>query len=78
MLVKFDEETYDYVVEAFQALPLAAIVNGEYICVHGGMSSRLQTIEQINEEIDRRLEPGDVDCLFNDLLWADPLPHRLA
>ena len=41
------------------------------------MSSRLTTLEQINA-IDRKKEPGSVDCLFNDLLWADPLKSKQA
>ena len=45
MLVKYDEETYDSVIDAFQTLPLAAIVNGEYIAIHGGISSRLETLD---------------------------------
>lgn len=77
MLVKYDEETYDTVIDAFQMLPLAAIVNGEYIAIHGGLSSRLESLDQINQ-IDRKQEPGAVECLFNDLLWADPLKTSQA
>lgn len=59
-------------MEAFQALPIAAVVNGEYLALHGGISSRLQTLDQIND-IDRFKEPENADLLFNDLLWADPM-----
>ena len=45
MIVKFDEETYETVIDMFQSLPLSAIVNGEYIAVHGGMSSRLESLD---------------------------------
>ena len=77
MINKFDEETYEAVIEAFQQLPLAAIVNGQYLALHGGVSARLESIEQINT-IDRNAEPGIEENLFNDLLWADPLRSRLA
>ena len=53
------------------------MVNGEYIAVHGGISSRLESLGQINE-IDRNCEPDIEESLFNDLLWADPLKSRLA
>ena len=77
MLMKYDEETFQAAIEAFQALPLAALVNGQYLALHGGISSRLQTLDQINE-IDRRGEPGDLESLFNDLLWADPIKTKDA
>ena len=45
MIIKFDEETYDTVIDAFQTMPLAAIVNGEYFAIHGGLSSFVESIE---------------------------------
>ena len=72
MLSKFDEETYEAVIDGFQQLPLAAMVNGEYIALHGGISSRLQSFGQINE-IERNCEPEIEESLFNDILWADPM-----
>ena len=45
MIVKYDEDTYEEVIEAFMRLPLAALVNGEYLAVHGGVSSRLETLD---------------------------------
>ena len=77
MISKFDEETYELVIEAFQQLPLAAIVNGEYIALHGGVSSRLESFEQINE-LERAREPESHDSLLNDLLWADPMVAKHA
>lgn len=77
MLQRYDEETFQAVIETFQALPLAAMVNGQHLALHGGISSRLETLDQINE-IDRRQEPGDVENLFNDLLWADPMKSKDA
>ena len=38
MLAKYDEETYEAVIDAFYELPLACIVNGEYLVLHGGIS----------------------------------------
>ena len=58
-------------MEAFDQLPVAAKVNGTYLCVHGGISSFVTSVDAINH-IDRKTEPPDDDCLFSDLLWADP------
>jgi serine/threonine-protein phosphatase 2B catalytic subunit len=58
-------------MEVFECLPLAAHVNGMYLCVHGGISDKLQNLSDINL-IDRIKEPED-DTLLADLLWADPM-----
>ena len=45
--------------------------------MHGGVSSRLESFDQINE-INRVQEPEVEESLLNDILWADPLKSRLA
>jgi len=37
-LKKFDEEVYEEFCDLFDTLPLACDVNGDYLCVHGGIS----------------------------------------
>lgn len=51
-----DESVFDAFIEAFESMPLAADVNGDYLCMHGGISPELQTVEDINK-IDRFIEP---------------------
>lgn len=58
-------------MEAFDALPLAAVINKQFLCIHGGLSPELHTLEDINT-IDRFREPP-THGLMCDLLWADPL-----
>ena len=43
VLIKYDEdsELYDYFMEAFDAMPVSADVNGDYLCMHGGVSPDL-------------------------------------
>ena len=67
----YDSEFYDTVMETFDRLPLAALVNGLYLCMHGGISERIRTVDDINL-IDRKQEPPEDEHLMNDLLWADP------
>ena len=45
MLECYDEECYQAVMDAFDQLPLAATVNGEYLAVHGGISERLTSLD---------------------------------
>lgn len=65
-----DLEMYDKTMELFDLLPVACCVNGEYLCMHGGVSVELTSLNRINR-INRKREPVAEDLLL-DLLWADP------
>ncbi|KAJ3737060.1 Metallo-dependent phosphatase-like protein [Lentinula guzmanii] len=56
--------------EVFDYLALGAVVDGRVLCVHGGLSPNLQTIDQIRS-IDRKQEVPH-DGPMCDLLWSDP------
>ena len=70
-LYLYDQEFYDWVMDAFDQLPLAAVLDNTYLCMHGGISNNVPSIEAINL-VDRKMEPPEEDCLMSDLLWADP------
>mmetsp|Transcript_12896 Transcript_12896/g.30976 ORF Transcript_12896/g.30976 Transcript_12896/m.30976 type:complete len:300 (+) Transcript_12896:81-980(+) len=58
--------------DVFNCFPVAGIVDEKIICMHGGLSPELNSMDQI-----RRLQrPTDVpdNGLMCDLLWADPEP----
>ncbi len=57
-------------------MPIAADVNGDYLCMHGGVSPDLNSTKDI-EKIDRKVEPP-LKGFLCDLLWADPLDDREA
>ena len=44
----FDEEVYDSFMDLFDHLPLAAIINGEIITLHGGITRGLEDLNHIN------------------------------
>lgn len=63
-------------LESFESMPLSAVVNNDYLCMHGGISASLADAEDINK-IDRFKEPP-LSGLLCDLLWADPVDDTLA
>ncbi|TFK63936.1 Metallo-dependent phosphatase, partial [Pluteus cervinus] len=71
-LHKYSEAVYEKCIESFCALPLGAIVDGRFFCVHGGISPELLKVEDMRR-LNRFMEPGSHGLLC-DLLWADPYP----
>jgi len=69
-IYKYDLEVYDAVMDCFDNLPLAATVNHKFLCVHGGLSPDISTLEDILD-LDRFRETPR-EGPFCDLLWADP------
>jgi len=68
---KYSERIYDACMESFCTLPLAAIMNKQFLCIHGGLSPELTTIDDLRN-LDRFREPP-THGLMCDILWADPV-----
>ena len=56
----------------FNFLPLAALVGGKILCVHGGLSPKIKSIDDI-QKIDRFREIPHEGPMC-DLMWSDPAP----
>ncbi|RKO87863.1 Serine/threonine-protein phosphatase 4 catalytic subunit (PP-X), partial [Blyttiomyces helicus] len=59
-----------YCCEIFDYLSLSAIIDDKILCVHGGLSPSISTLDQIRI-IDRKQEVPH-DGAMCDLLWSDP------
>ncbi len=57
-------------MDLFDFLPLCALIENKILCLHGGLSPNIQTIEEINQ-LDRKQELPHEGPMC-DLLWSDP------
>lgn len=66
------EDVFQVLVDVFRYLPLAAKLNGDLLCVHGGIGPRFSSLEQL-DHVARPLNElyGGV---ANAILWSDPDP----
>jgi len=59
-----------YTTELFDWCPLAAVVDHSILCVHGGLSPEVRTLDQM-ACIDR-IQEIPHEGAFCDLMWSDP------
>ena len=57
-------------IDVFNWLPIAALIDEKILCMHGGLSPELASLEQI-KRIVRPTEVPDSGLLC-DMLWSDP------
>jgi serine/threonine-protein phosphatase PP1-1 len=56
--------------QVFDFLALAAVVDGKVLCVHGGLSPEIRTLDQIR--VVARAQEIPHEGAFCDLVWSDP------
>lgn len=57
-------------MNVFNTMPLAAVISGRMLCVHGGISRSLKSLDDIRN-IERPVEIPNSGLLC-DLLWSEP------
>lgn len=72
-LHKYSPRVYEACIKSFCALPITALVDGRFFCVHGGISPELIVLSDL-ERMNRFQEPGGSGLLC-DLLWSDPIAN---
>jgi serine/threonine-protein phosphatase 2A catalytic subunit len=65
-----NSNVWKYFTDAFDFLPLTAVVDDKIFCLHGGLSPTLTTLSEIKELSRRNEVPTDGPMC--DLLWSDP------
>ncbi|KAK9458500.1 Metallo-dependent phosphatase-like protein [Lipomyces oligophaga] len=61
---------WQYCCQVFDFLALAAIIDGQILCVHGGLSPEIRTLDQIR--VVARAQEIPQEGAFCDLVWSDP------
>lgn len=67
---RFNVRLWKVFTDCFNCLPVAAVIDDKIICMHGGLSPDMESLNQI-KGIERPLDVPDQGLLC-DLLWADP------
>ncbi|KAI3854362.1 hypothetical protein MKW98_010379 [Papaver atlanticum] len=67
---RFSVRLWKIFTDCFNCLPVAAIIDDKILCMHGGLSPEMESMDQIRA-IERPVDVPD-QGLICDLLWADP------
>lgn len=70
-LRKHSKKVYTESLKSFSALPIVAIMNKQFFCVHGGISKDIKYISDV-ESINRFVIDFPSSGPYCDLMWADP------
>lgn len=69
-------KVYKSFADAFDVLPVAAVVANRVFCCHGGLSPHLGAVSDINHNVKRPCDIGEQGLLC-DLMWSDPSSRRV-
>lgn len=83
-LHKYSEAVYEACLRSFCFLPVAALVDGNFFCVHGGLSPQLVTLDDLTW-VRLHFSPGNIipsyllPSFYLSYSWTDYAnPARMA
>jgi len=65
---------WNYLLGVFECLPISAIVDEKIMCIHGGISPSIATVDQMR--VMQRFKDNSKDPLLIDLMYSDPEPEK--
>ena len=75
-LAKYDMSVWSSFVSVFLTLPVAAVVDQNHFCVHGGLSPYLCFLDDVRA-ITRPLDSSE-NQMVHDMVWTDPSRDTIA
>lgn len=63
-------DLWELFTDIFDFLPLGALVNGDTLCIHGGLSQTINSVDEL-QAIDRNMEIPSSGPM-TDIMWSDP------
>uniref|UniRef100_A0A0N5BCZ3 Serine/threonine-protein phosphatase n=1 Tax=Strongyloides papillosus TaxID=174720 RepID=A0A0N5BCZ3_STREA len=79
VLLKFGkkkgEQMFGIFGELFSYLPLSCLIGKKVLCMHGGLSPKLKSLDSLRE-IRRPIKIFMRNTLACDLVWSDPIANR--
>lgn len=67
---RYTQRLWQVYQDVFNMMPLVGLVGGKILCMHGGVSEKLTSLNVLRE-LERPIDPPN-GSLHIDLLWADP------
>lgn len=87
VLSKYDQDTYGLLMESFDLMPLACLVNNKILALHGGLSPDLKFVGlahlrlkismlwTVSKNLQKKEYFGEI-TLTSDILWSDPIDDK--
>jgi serine/threonine-protein phosphatase 2A catalytic subunit len=69
-----NDHVWKWFTDVFAYLPLTALIDQEFFCLHGGLSPSIDTLDNIREI--NRFQDAIPEGPMCDLLWSDPDDQR--
>ncbi|WKY08813.1 hypothetical protein Q1695_001751 [Nippostrongylus brasiliensis] len=66
---------YKKIADLFSVMPIACLISGQILCMHGGLSPRIQMISEIMQ-LQRPLLRTNPPGVHIDIMWSDPHPAK--
>ncbi|KAH9577386.1 Calcineurin-like phosphoesterase domain [Trypanosoma melophagium] len=63
-------EVWRHCTEVFDCMPIGALIEGRGLCIHGGLSPQVRTVDHIR--LLHRQQEIPNEGAFADLVWSDP------